>query len=217
MSEDHWIRARSSEQIEQRMHTILDAAGKVFHTVPYEKVTMQMIANETGFSRSNLYRYFTTREEIFLALFLSDIETWAIRIKSVFTHEETPETFIEKWTEVLCGQKRLLELVPLLSISLEKNTSEEVYRKTKLLLMDYMKEIIPFLQKAIPSLGFEQWREFLLVHLAFHAGAWPMAQYNDLQTKILEELCLDEIKIEFSSFYRKSMLTYLKGVCGDLK
>jgi AcrR family transcriptional regulator len=35
---------------------------------------MQMIAREAGFTRSNLYRYFTTREEIFLTLFTADFE-----------------------------------------------------------------------------------------------------------------------------------------------
>ena len=66
MSKNNWIRARSKEQIEQRIEAILDAAGTVFQNVPYEKVTMLMIAKEAGSSRSNLYRYFKTREEIFL-------------------------------------------------------------------------------------------------------------------------------------------------------
>jgi TetR/AcrR family transcriptional regulator len=212
MSESSWTRARSSEQIEQRVKAILDAAGRVFHKEPYENVTLQMIAKEAGFTRSNLYRYFATREEIFLELFVSDIDAWARQAASVFTKKISIAAFAKKWTEVLCQQRRLLELSPLLSLSLEKNTSEEVYRKTKLALIGRMQTVIPALRKAIPSLSLEQWYDFLLTHQALLAGAWPMAQYSEMQQKVLQELALPQMQIDFTAFYRKAILFYLSGM-----
>lgn len=212
MSEKSWTRARSDAQIEQRVKAILDAAGRVFQNEPYEKVTLQMIAEEAHFTRSNLYRYFATREEIFLALFVSDIEVWAQQVASVFTKKMSVETFVRKWTELLCQQHRLLELSPLLALSLEKNTSEEVFRKTKLALLERMQVVIQVLSKAIPSLSFEQWYDFLLTSQALVAGAWPMAQYSEMQLNVLRELALPQLQIDFPTFFRKAVLSYLKGV-----
>jgi TetR/AcrR family transcriptional regulator len=215
MNEISWQRARKDEQIEQRVQAILDAAGKVFQKEPYEKVTMQMIAMEAEFTRSNLYRYFKTREEIFLALFMSDADKWAHQVISAFTQKETPETFVKKWTEILCRQKRLLELSPLLSLSLEKNTSENIYRYTKLALSERMSEVVPALQKALPSLTAGQFFEFLLTHQALLAGAWPMTQYSEMQNKVLDEIVLPHFKIDFATFYEKAILMYLRGVISN--
>ena len=212
-----WIRARSSEQIEKRMQAILDAAGRVFHHTAYENVTMQMIAKEAGFTRSNIYRYFNTREEIFLKLLLSDMDKWVIQVMSVFTKEIPLETFVKKWTALLCRQNRLLELSPLLSLFLEKNSSEDIYRNTKRTLTERLSKVVTALQKAIPSLTIAQWYEFLLTQQSITAGAWPMAQYTDMQLRVIDELDLPHLKIDFTAFYKKAILIYLRGLIANSK
>ncbi|HPG41598.1 MAG TPA: TetR family transcriptional regulator [bacterium] len=207
-----WQRARNDEQIGQRVNAILDAAGRVFHNVPYEHVTMLMIAREAKFTRSNLYRYFKTREEIFLALFMADIDTWAQHVTVAFTRPETPESFAAKWTAILCRQKRLLELAPLLALSLEKNLSPEIYRRTKLALHERIGAVIPVLQQALPALDAFQCHDFILFHQALLAGAWPMTQYNAMQLQTLEQYGMQDFKIDFASFYKKGIFMYLRGL-----
>jgi len=216
MSKRDWQRARSSKQIEERVDEILEGAAGVFLTVPYEKVTMQMIAGKAGFTRSNLYRYFNTREEIFLALFIRDVNTWAGEFSEAFYDETRPaeslETFAARWTEILCRQNRLLRLTPLLTMTLENNTSEEVYRRTKLAIRDKTAEMIPKIQNLIPALSSDQIFDFLLFHQALLAGGWPMTQYTDMQLKVLHEIGMQQLNIKFSVFYKRSILTYLRGV-----
>ena len=214
-SKKEWQRARSSEQIELRVAAILDAAGAVFKKESYENVTMLMIAKEAGFTRSNLYRYFKTREEIFIALFMADVDTWVKQVVSVFTKEETIELFAQKWSVVLCQQTRLLELSPLLAPSLEKNTSADMYRKIKVLLYERIGELIPVLQKVLPFMSVDAFFEFFLFHQAFLAGAWPMANYSAMQRSVLDELALPKLVIDFAAFYQKSIYMYLSGVVVD--
>ncbi len=212
MNGKSWQRARSSEQVQERVSEILEGAAAVFLSVPYERVTMQTIAREAGFTRSNLYRYFNTREEIFLALFMKDLDAWAHSIIAAFNGEESLESFVKLWTELLCRQSRLLRLTPLLTITLEKNTSEEVYRQTKLTLHEKMTTVVPHLLRALPSLSDMQVFEFLLFHQALLSGAQPMARYSDMQLRVLDELKLQVLKIDFAAFYEKSILMYLRGV-----
>lgn len=71
-----YIRARSAEQKQERMAAIMAAADKLFAQVPYHQITMGTIAQELGWSRSNLYKYAATQEEIFLELHSAKNRAW---------------------------------------------------------------------------------------------------------------------------------------------
>ncbi len=212
MGEIEWKRARNSEQKDQRINEILDAAAELFHTEPFEKVTMIMIAKEAGFTRSNLYRYFSTKEDIFITLFMSDLKNWKDDLLQELIGSETLEQFVEKWTDVLMKQHRLLELSPLLTLNLEKNTSEKIYREIKIVMVEQMEDVISIVSKIIPGLSDEKIYKLLFTHQVLAAGLYPMCQYSEMQTKVLNDLNLDFMKLDFSSFYSETLHLYLKGL-----
>src|SRR6202158_906673 len=59
-------RARQPDQIEQRKEAILSAALFLFQEKGLENVTLADIASKVGTATSNLYRYFESREHIYL-------------------------------------------------------------------------------------------------------------------------------------------------------
>ena len=59
-------RARRPDQIEQRKEAILAAALDLFQEKGLENVTLADIASKVGTATSNLYRYFGSREHIYL-------------------------------------------------------------------------------------------------------------------------------------------------------
>lgn len=61
-------RARSCKQKEQRMTEIKAAAETLFAEKPYQEITLTSVAEQLEWSRANLYKYVTTKEEIFLAI-----------------------------------------------------------------------------------------------------------------------------------------------------
>lgn len=63
-----FIRARSDEQKAQRLAEIKAAAERQFAARPYHEITLTTIADELGWSRANLYKYASTKEEVFLSL-----------------------------------------------------------------------------------------------------------------------------------------------------
>ncbi|MBP3885757.1 MAG: TetR family transcriptional regulator [Olsenella sp.] len=71
-----YIRARSPERKRERMDAIMRAADALFARRPYHQITMGTIAEELGWSRSNLYKYAATQEEIFLALHTAKNRAW---------------------------------------------------------------------------------------------------------------------------------------------
>ncbi len=72
-------RARRPEQKEERREAILAAARDLAVERSVRAVSLGDIAREVGLAKSNLLRYFESREEIFLTLLLREWEGWRAR------------------------------------------------------------------------------------------------------------------------------------------
>ncbi len=206
-----WQRARSREQVEHRTNEVLDAAARLFRSVPYDGVTLQMIAKEAGFTRSNLYRYFATKEEIFLFLYLADIRVWVKDVSESVGANLTPDAFAAVWTEITCRHRRLLELTPLLTLTLERNASEELYRDTKIAFADVLEVLTRVISKALPALEPNRIGEFIKFFQALVSGAWPMSKHTETQRRTLEELGMNSIVVDFPKLVSESIHAYVRG------
>jgi AcrR family transcriptional regulator len=71
-------RARRPEQKEERREAILASARELAARRSVRGVSLGDIAREVGLAKSNLLRYFESREEIFLTLLLREWEEWRV-------------------------------------------------------------------------------------------------------------------------------------------
>jgi TetR/AcrR family transcriptional regulator len=60
--------SRKQRETELRKQMILEAAEKLFLSNGYEDTTMDEIADDSEFSKGTLYNYFTSKEELYLAI-----------------------------------------------------------------------------------------------------------------------------------------------------
>jgi AcrR family transcriptional regulator len=70
-------RARRADQKEQRREAILAVAGTLAERTGVAWVSLGDIAREVGLAKSNVLRYFGTREEIYLSLTMREGTQWA--------------------------------------------------------------------------------------------------------------------------------------------
>ena len=61
-------RARSEEQREARRRAILDAAAAMLTEMPLAQVTLNELSRRAGLAKSNVLRYFESREAVLLEL-----------------------------------------------------------------------------------------------------------------------------------------------------
>lgn len=61
-----YIRARSDEQKAERLEQVKEALIRQFEQKPFHEITLTTLAEELGWSRTNLYKYVSTKEEVFL-------------------------------------------------------------------------------------------------------------------------------------------------------
>ena len=67
-------RARKPEEIETRRRALLAAAAELFDAEGPLGAGLNAIAARAGFTKSNVYRYFESREQVLLALFLAEMD-----------------------------------------------------------------------------------------------------------------------------------------------
>src|SRR5271167_4754163 len=69
-------RARSEEQRETRRRAILGAAAAMLAEMPVAEVTLNELSRRAGLAKSNVLRYFESREAVLLELLDSAWQDW---------------------------------------------------------------------------------------------------------------------------------------------
>ena len=74
-------RARQPDQKAVRRAALLRAAAALLDEHGLDGVSLNAVARRAGITKSNVYRYFETREAIFLELLLEDEARWVERLE----------------------------------------------------------------------------------------------------------------------------------------
>ena len=189
---NRWKRARSPEQKAQRRQAILAAASDLFVQKGFDAATMSAIARRARLCKGNIYRYFRTKEEIFLAIYLDDLEVWVERVIDGVSRAgdvDKPNRVAEVSRAVaksLLGCPRLAAMMPLLSSVLERNVKRDRLLTFKRRLAQLLPPLSDALCQALPDL--DQASALRAIHLmnAMVAGLWPLAHPNAELQSIVE-------------------------------
>ncbi len=196
----NWQRARTEEKRSERKDAICSAAFNLFKQHGYENVSFNGIAAEAGFTKSNMYRYFSSREEIFLNIFSSLFEKWADdyckQIKKL-EQEVCVERFAKVWVKSFKHRPQFLDLTPILFISLEKNSSFDQLVKFKRLAKERLYEIAIEISRIYPELDIENSFRFLNFGYAATSNFWAAATENEVLKKVYRSNELKPLKTNF--------------------
>lgn len=199
-----FIRARSDEQKAQRLAEVKAAARKQFAEKPYHEITLTTIAEELGWSRANLYKYVSTKEEIFLLL---AGDACADYFDALFA--ALPEgcgfsaaTVAEVWAGIANAHQEYFRLGNLLSTIIETNVTIErlaVFKQGYYRNVDAMAERLPRILDIEPRDV-----ERLLLAVYYHAtglvsGCWK----NPLIAQALEQIGRPRPEIDFRAEMRE--------------
>jgi len=209
-----WKRARSKEQKKQRISEIVDATARLYKKHSFEEISFTRIAKEAGFTRSNLYKYFSSKEEIFLAFLKQDIITWRKDLLRTFGRHQTRsvKAFASIWADVLSRHRRLLDLISILPSYLEKNVTEESLVGFKRGIIGELHLLSEGLVKLFPDLSLERVGKFLEIQFATIIGLYQMTNLSELQRKVLEYPEFRHLKVDFNYSLQKTVECLLQGL-----
>jgi AcrR family transcriptional regulator len=209
-----WQRARSREQKEHRVAEIITAAARLYKIRSFEEITFTAIAKEAAFTRSNLYKYFNSKEEIFLEFLKHDIGRWRKNLETAFRNEQglAVKQFARRWVKVQAGHERLVRLFSVLYTSLEKKSSARSLIEFKRTVNQESAAVSELLRGLFPGLTFEKTLEFLNLQLAAAIGLYQMTDLSEAQKTILEDPEFKHFKLDFQACFEKTVESLLLGL-----
>jgi len=209
-----WERARSEEQKELRIAEIVAATERLYKKYSFEEITFVLIAEEANFTRSNLYKYFNSKEEIFLEFLKQDIILWRKDIVKTYKKKKrySAEEFVSVWVEILNRHNRMLDLLSILFHFLEKNSSLEGVTTFKFAIKHELAILIELLCDIFPNLRPEKAAEFIYLYTSTAIGLYQMTNYTEVQLKAMENPELSDMKIEFNTYFEDAVKYLLQGL-----
>lgn len=211
----NWLRATTDEKKEQRKDEIYQAAFSLFLEKGYIDVSFNQIAVQAGFTKSNVYRYYSSKEEIFLNIYLDLFKSW---FKSLISHvnkldvDTTPESFSKSVVKSFNKHENFLNLMPFLYVSLEKNSSFESLKFFKSFSKEIIDEFSASFTRVYPKLTDEEARFFLKTLNAFVTTFWSSSSYNEILSKVYEEKDYKALRPDFKKDLLKSVEALLTGI-----
>lgn len=143
-----FIRARSDEQKEQRMLEIKNATEELFSEHPYHAITLTSVAEKLGCSRAQVYKYVSTKEEIFLELSADKRKEYFDALLSAFPQgcDYPADVFAEVWAGILNAHRDFLRYCDILMSIIETNVSVERLARFKREYYEHLDEVLRMLQ-----------------------------------------------------------------------
>ena len=209
-----WQRARSEKQKQQRISEIVGATARLYKKHSFEAISFSLIAKEAGFTRSNLYKYFSSKEEIFLAFLMQDMRLWCVDLLKTCRRRKIKSInkFASVWVETLVKHKRFLDLLSLLPTFLEKNVTEQNLVDFKRSVVNELKVMSELLCDMFPAINPQKAGEFLELQLASVIGLYQITNLSEVQRKVLEYPEFRHLKVDFSRYLQKSVECLLRGL-----
>jgi AcrR family transcriptional regulator len=211
----NWQRARTDDKKNERKEAIHEAAYSLFKKNGYDNVSFNGIASEAGFTKSNMYRYFSSREEIFLNIFANLFEKWVegcINRLQKITQDEVISNFAKTWVESHKSHTQFLDLAPILFVSLERNSSYEQLLEFKKLAKNLLYKLSIEITRIYPDLHMDKAFKFLNLSFAATSSFWAASTQNETLKKIYEQEMFKELETNFEDDLASSIEVIIKGL-----
>ena len=187
----------SPELTASRKEEIVNACEKLYQTMSFKEITIKDIGAVTSFTRTSIYNYFQTKEEIFLALMQREYELWAEEMNELAKENETmtTEEFSSALAHSLEKHEQLLKLLAMNHYDMEENSRPEWLTEFKVAYGASLDAVRVCVRKFFPETDCES---FIFVFFPFLFGVYP---YSVATQKQLDAMRDAKMKFRMHSIY----------------
>lgn len=178
----------SAELTAARREEIMDACESLYRTMNFKDITLKEIGKVTSFTRTSIYNYFHSREEIFLALFEREYREWTKDLNRIASEPvvSDPDTLASKLADTLSRRELMLRLLSANLYDLEDNSRIEKLIEFKQAYFDSSAAMDRLLAAGYPSLSDRDRRLTLLTLFEFLHGVYPYAHATPKQKEAMD-------------------------------
>ena len=205
----------SPELTSARKEEIISACRKLYETMSFKDITLKEIGKQTSFTRTSIYNYFETKEEIFLALFAEEYELFAEDLDRLLEQREmlSPDELSSELAHALERRPLMLKLLSMNLYDMEANSRMERLVEFKKAYGESSAAVDRCLKKFVPDLTEENRQTFLYAFLPFVYGLYPYTVVTEKQRLAMKEAGIPYV---YMSTYEMAY-TFIQTLLGGLQ
>lgn len=177
-------RARSDEQRALRSQAILDTAAAMLEEMPVAELSLNELSRRVGLAKSNVLRYFDSREAVLLELLITSARAWiaqlAEEVPSAVSRRAGFKRRAERLASAVAGslvdRPVLCDLISAQAAVLEHNVSVEAVKKYKLAAMADAETLADLVHDALPELSEDDVWRYVIGIWVMTSAFWPHAR-----------------------------------------
>lgn len=192
--------AGSVERTNARKEEIINACEKLYQTMSFKEITIKEIGTVTSCSRTSIYNYFETKEEIFLALLKREYDAWVKDLNRMTEQNEkmSNDEIAAAMAASLDKRQQLLKILSMNHYDLEENSRMERLVEFKVSYGQSLRAVMAMLAKFRPDMDIKKQQEFVYAFFPFLFGIYPYTIVTDKQKEAMECAGVD---YTYSSIY----------------
>lgn len=211
-------RARSAEQREVRRRAILDTAAAMLTELPVADLSLNELSRRVGLAKSNVLKYFESREAVLLELWGIEFESWVEDVRTALrdvtgSPAERGEQLIDAVVRTLSARPVFCDLISAQASVLERNISTDVALTFKRAALRGFEGLLTVVVEAVPQIGVDGASRFI-ANASMLAGAiWTHSHPTPAILAAYDaDPALAAIRQEFEPALREALTTLLHGV-----
>ena len=179
----------SPELTNARKEEIINACEKLYNSKSFKEISLKDIGNATSFTRTSIYNYFQTKEEIFLALLQREYELWSVDLNKIIEENATlsKDEFADKLARSLEKREQLLKIMSMNHYDMESSSRPEQLAEFKVAYGESLHTVMRCLEKYFPYMSVSEKQDFLYSFFPFMFGIYPYTVVNDKQRSAMEK------------------------------
>ena len=173
----------SPELTNARKEEIINACEELYQTMSFKEITIKEIGKATSFTRTSIYNYFQTKEEIFLSLLKRENELWAADLADIMVQYETmtKDEFADKMARSLEKRGQMLKIMSMNHYDMESNSRSEHLIEFKEAYGESIQMVVDCLEKYFPDMLIKEKQDFIYTFFPFMFGIYPYTVVTEKQ------------------------------------
>ncbi|HUD38802.1 MAG TPA: TetR/AcrR family transcriptional regulator [Streptosporangiaceae bacterium] len=214
-------RARSEEQREARRQSILDAAAAMLTQMPVADLTLNELSRRVGLAKSNVLRYFETREVVLLELLDAGWQDWLAQVRADLDDAVQVQAPVqERGDEVaavlaasLAAKPVLCDLLSAQAAVLERNVSPKMAAEYKRAALANIGALSRLLLRRLPELGERDCGRLAGATVLVTGALWPNTQPSPAMIAAYEsDPGLAAMRLDFGPTMREVLEVLVSGL-----
>lgn len=212
-------RARTEQQREVRRRAILNTAAGMLDEMPVAELSLNELSRRVGLAKSNVLRYFESREAVLLELLDRDFRQWVAELSDELSTAIDPQCparergdqLAAAFSHTLARHTLLCDLVSAQAGVLEHNVSVELVVRYKQSARDSLATLADLVRRYLPELGEGAWTVCLMAMVI--AGAlWTHARPSaSTRAAYQADPTLADLRLDLPTTLEHTLATLITG------